>query len=62
MGKAAGTRRAIVLAELCRQYGFCTHLQDSDLQHATSGAEVVDMVIRAEGLGPVKGTARCGGP
>jgi hypothetical protein len=53
MGKPSGSRRSLVLAELCRQYGFCTELQDADLEHATSAAQVVDIVIRAEGLDPV---------
>jgi hypothetical protein len=47
MGRTSGTRRSVVLAELCRRYGFCTELQDADLEHATSAAEVVDIVIRA---------------
>jgi hypothetical protein len=47
------TRRYVVLTELCRQQGFCTDLQDTDLEGATSADEVVDMVIRAEGLDPL---------
>jgi hypothetical protein len=51
--KFPNTRRHVVLTELCRQFGFCTHLRDADLEGLTSADEVVDMVIRAEGLDPV---------
>ena len=53
MPRLPDTRRDVVLTELCVRYGFCTSLQDEDLDGATSAAEVVDLIIRAEGLGPL---------
>jgi hypothetical protein len=47
--KFPNTRRYVVLTELCVRNGFCTRLQDSDLDRASSAAEVVDLIIRAEG-------------
>jgi hypothetical protein len=45
--------RFALLDELCRKYGFCTDLEDTDLEDASSANEAADRVIRAEGLDPI---------
>ncbi len=54
MGHRPDSRRAALLQELCGRYGYCNQLTADALTDARSADEVVDAVLIAEGLDPVK--------
>lgn len=53
MGSRTESRRAALLDELCRRYGYCNDLDPEALTSAQSANEVIRAVLTAEGLDPV---------
>jgi hypothetical protein len=58
MGHRPESRRAALLYELCAGYGYCNSLEADDLTEADNADTVVDAVLTAEGLDPVKCSRR----